>query len=244
MFRPNFRRKFGLEALGKYLTPWSKNMTTISRLVVVFEQQSPDNEVLEFTNAAEVENRYGVTSHEAGIAKTFFDHNPTGTLSFIREGLGQRPHLIGSNISSESMSALRAIDGPLTINFDGRTYGSTIDLSSAENLSDVRDLLAAELNDNLQVEATTVGSTVAPKTTVFTGYFDRAQLTVTSVQSGAIQIGGDIWGVGVASKPPINQIIYQHGGSATGGAGEYSCLGRIGDVPTPEPMTETTASSI
>jgi Protein of unknown function (DUF3383) len=212
---------------------------TANRLVVVFEHDSPDNEALEFFNYTEVANRYGVTSHEAGIAKTFFEKNPTGTLSFIREGLGQRPHVIGSNISSESMVTIRGIDGPLTINFNGRTYGSTLDLSSAKNLHDVQALLEAELNSNLQVLATTTGSTITPKTVSFRGYFDQAQLTVTSVGRGAIQIGGVIAGKGVTHSLLSAQIIYQHSGSVSGGVGEYSCLGDIGSVSKSEPMNET-----
>jgi hypothetical protein len=65
------------------------------------------------------------------------------------------------------------------------------------------------------------------------------QLEVVSVQSGSLQVGGQIDGAGVSHvNPASDQIIFQHDGDP-GGAGSYSTFARIGDQSTPEPMTES-----
>jgi hypothetical protein len=66
--------------------------------------------------------------------------------------------------------------------------------------------------------------------------FKRAQFFVTSISPGSsIQIGGIISGPGIK---PGSQIINQLSGTP-GGVGHYSCFSGIGNVSTPETITET-----
>ena len=145
-------------------------------------------------------------------------------------------------MAAESLSYLQGVNGPLSLVFNGNTYGSSVNLASATSFAEAVTLITAALNYQLPVVATTTGSTITPEATYFTGSFSRAQLTVDSVQSGTagatVQVGGIISGTGVSVDPVKNQIIYQHSGT-TGGAGSYSCFGSIGNEPNPEPMTET-----
>ena len=157
-----------------------------NRLVVIWENDTPDNEVLTFTDLTDVQNHYGVVSNEFGIAEKFFASNPTGTLSFTREGLGQRPHLIGANLSGDNLSQLQAINGPFSVVFNGNTYGSSVNLAGATSFAQAATLITAALNYHLPVVATTTGSTITPETTNFTGNFSRAQLTVDFVQPGKL----------------------------------------------------------
>ena len=73
------------------------------------------------------------------------------------------------------------------------------------------------------------------KSISFTGYTNRSHLFVTSISSGAIEIGGLISGRGLK---PGSQIINQLSGTP-GGVGEYSLIFGPGSVSTPETIKET-----
>ena len=119
--------------------------------------------------------------------------------------------------------------------FRGYTYSGHVNLSGVTSFSDAAATIRAALNQNLQVAAVTAGSSITPESVSFTGYFDRAQLYVTSVSSGSIEIGGMISGHGIA---PGSQIISQLSGTP-GGAGQYTFFHRHRECFTSETMTET-----
>ena len=218
---------------GTYSSPYSLN-----RLFILWKNSTPANTVLSFHSATAVANYYGATSSEASLAKEFFAVNygeTSATMLFTRVGLGQRPHLLGANIGNLTLTQLQSINGSLAINFQGYTYSGHVNLSGVTSFLDAAGKIRAALNRNLQVTSLTAGSSITPEKTVFTGYFDRAQLYVTSVLSGSIQIGGLISGHGVK---PGSQIISQLSGTP-GGPGHYSCFNGIGNVSTPEIITET-----
>jgi Protein of unknown function (DUF3383) len=224
---------------GTYSSPYA-----LDRLVIIPEQNTPANTVLSFNSAIAVENYYGKTSSEATLAREFFAGyaGTSATLSFTRYGIGQRPHLLGANISSLTLAQLQAINGTISLTFDGYTYSGHVDLSGVSSTTPFADAalkIQAALNRKLPVAAVTTGSSIASQTVSFTGDFTRAQLTVTSVQSGTLVVGGHIFGNGVVhSDLTNNQVIYQHSGTP-GGAGAYSCFSGIGQHASPEPMTET-----
>ena len=64
---------------------------------------------------------------EASLAKEFFAGygGTSATMLFTRYGLGQRPHLLGANISNLTLTQLQSINGSLAITFDGYTYSGT-----------------------------------------------------------------------------------------------------------------------
>jgi hypothetical protein len=140
---------------GTYSSPYALN-----RLFVVFERNTPSTAVLSFNSVAAVENYYGVTSAEASLAKEFFAGygNTSATMSFTRLGLGQRPHVLGANISNLTRTQLQSINGSLAVTFDGYTYSGQLNLSGIASLSVGAGRIAAALNSNLQVAAVTAGS--------------------------------------------------------------------------------------
>ena len=221
---------------GTYSSPYA-----LSRLIIVPVQNTPDNVVLSFNRAVAVENYYGVKSPEATLAKEFFAGyaGTSATLSFTRFANGQRPHLLGANISSLTLPELQSINGTLTLTFDGFTYSGNVDLSGVTSFSDAAIDIRHALNRKLQTAAVTTGSSITPESVSFTGYTggkgDGAHLYVTSVSSGAIEIGGMVSGPGLAAGA---QIIDQLSGTP-GGPGEYAFENSYGLETTPEPMTET-----
>jgi hypothetical protein len=221
---------------GTYSSPYA-----LDRLVIVWQNNTPANVVLSFHNAIEVENYYGVTSPEARLARQFFTGyaNTPATLSFTREGLGQRPHLLGANISSLDITHLQDISGSLAITFNGYHYSGTVNFAGVTSFAEAALKIQSAIDKSLPPAAATTGSSIKARKVKFTGYFSNAQLTVTSVQFGAVQIGGHVFGKKVLHYDSTNnQIVFQHSGTP-GGQGTYSCFSRIGNVTTSEPMTET-----
>jgi len=211
--------------------------SALTRLFIVATQITPANSVQSFHSVTAVANYYGATSREDSLAKEFFaDYAGTSaTMLFTRIGLGQRPHLLGANISNLTLTQLQSINGSLGLTFDGYTYSGNINLSGVASFLDAGHAIQTALNSDLQVAAVTAGSSIAPESASFTGYTVRNQLYVTSVSSGSIEIGGIVSGHGLMSGA---QIIQQVSGTP-GGVGEYSFFVEEGTVSKPEPMTET-----
>src|SRR5208282_5461748 len=140
----------------------------------------PDNVCLAFNSVTAVQNYFWVVSTEATLANQYFDPNVYGTsysdagatLYFTREGLGQRPHLLGVNLSALTLAQLQAINGSVAITFNGWNYSANIDLSNATNFSDAAQILQTQLNAQAPVLAQTTGDTIQSQT-VFYGRFQE-----------------------------------------------------------------------
>ena len=76
---------------------------------------------------------------------------------FTRVGLGQRPHLLGANISNYTLTQLQSINGSLALTFDGYTYSANINLSGVTSFTDAAHAIQAALNSHRQVAAVTAG---------------------------------------------------------------------------------------
>lgn len=222
-----------IDPAGTYSSPYALN-----RIVLESNQNTPATSVLSFHNATQVANYYGVGTPEAAEAATFFSQNydkTSATMMFTRIGLGQRPHLLGANISTVDPTTL--VNGSISLTFNGVVYSGTVFFGGVTNLQTVANHVLGALNSNLPVEATTTGDTISSQTVSFTGYFNGAQLHVTA--GSGIQVGGLVHGVGVRPAAAFNnQIIYQRSG-VPGGPGTYSGFAGFGRHSTPEPMTET-----
>jgi hypothetical protein len=212
---------------GTYSSPYA-----LDRLVILWKQDTPDNSVLSFTSAAQVEQRYGYSSQEATIARHFFRgyQNVNGvTLSFTRWGMGQRPHLLGANLANLTLAQLQAINGTIDMQLSipgGPTfdYSGTIDLSHVTSFFDAATQIRDTLNNSLQVVAKTQSDTIEAENVSFEGYVMPGQashLFVTSVTSGSITPGGMVSGQNIT---PGSQIIGQISGTP-GGPGEYNLFG-------------------
>jgi hypothetical protein len=93
--------------------------------------------------------------------------------------------LLGANLSSLSLAQLQAINGPLSITFDGFRYDAVVNLagvaSFADAANDIRDALASAAPR----AAATTGSRITPESVSFTGHtgkkLTQGHLYVTSV---------------------------------------------------------------
>ena len=217
---------------GTYSSPYA-----FTRLVIEWQNNTPDNTVLSFNSETAVANYYGATSSEATLAKDFFAVNYGGTpatMLFTRLPLRRRPHLLGANIGDLTLSQLQSINDSLAITFQGYTYSATVNLSSATSFTYAAGYITNALNRNLPVAAVTADSSIASVKVKFTGSTSRAFLTVTSVSSGSIEIGALISGPGIELG---TQIISQVSGTP-GGAGVYNLFAAGGNVLS-ETITET-----
>ena len=225
---------------GTYSSPYALN-----RLFIGWSQRVPATAVLAFTSITAVENYFGVGTQEADEAKEFFagyTGTGTATMYFTRIGLGQRPHLLGANISGDTLSQLQSINGSIAMTFNGYNYSGNVSFANVtaagfEGFVAAAADLETALNAQRPTEAVTTGDTITPETVNFTGYIEGPKLYVTSVQSGALVPGGIINGAGVTVG--ANSQLIRQGSGATGGAGDYYTFAGAGDVTKPEPMTET-----
>jgi hypothetical protein len=163
-----------IDPAGTYSSPYALN-----RLVITWENITPANSVLSFDSLIGVENYYGVKSRETALAKTFFSQHyddTTATLMFTREDFGQRPHLLGANISNLSLADLQAINDDISVTFNNVVYSGNVNLSSASSFVDAADKIRTALNTNLPVLAQAKNCSITAQTTNFTGTFSRAQL--------------------------------------------------------------------
>src|SRR5580658_9924682 len=217
---------------GTYSSPYA-----LTRLFLDATQITPANAVLSFSSVTAVANYYGATSREDREAKEFFaDYAGTSaTMLFTRVGLGQRPHLLGANISNLTLAQLQGINGSVALTFDGYIYSGYVNLSRTASFKAAARAIQLALNSNLQIAAVTTGDSIASESVSFTGYTALNELYVTSVSSGSIEIGGIISGHGITAGA---HLIYQVNGTP-GGVGEYSFFSFPGTVSNPEKITET-----
>jgi hypothetical protein len=224
-----------------------------TRLFIDYQNYIPDNTVLSFTDQTEVANYFGENSIPAKLASEYFTgpNASSATMDFIREGLGQRPHLLGGDLSDLSTSQLQDISGPLSIQFSytppdsSHTYDynysvADVDLASATSFASAAPLLTSELNSSNQTPLSTLSDAfIRPVTVDFTASMQYDQLDVTWVAPyESLVVGGKIFGTGIHPRDYTdNQIIYDHS-SDTGGPGHYSTAANVGDVGS-ESMIET-----
>jgi hypothetical protein len=225
---------------GTYSSPFALNET-------VFEWSQRTSTVpMVWTSETAVANFYGETSPQAAQASAFFGANYDGIGQFItvRVGLGQRCHLIGANLSGDTLAELQAIQGSVALTFDGFHYSGNVDLSSLTSpgfagVQEAGHLLQIALNADRQTAAATTGDTIVPETAKFWGYAQGQQLYVTDVVSGTVAIGGYVTGKGLGTGT-VAQIIADRG--PTTGAEHYSIFfadGNTGSAANPVLMTET-----
>jgi hypothetical protein len=199
--------------------------------------EEPTNAVLSFQSATAVENYFGVTSSEALLATQFFAGYAAApaAMLFSRYSLGgQRPHLFGVDVSNLSLSQLQSISGPVSIGFQGWTYSASINLSGVASFSAAASAIQSALNASLPVAAVTAKSSITPVSVSFTGSLNGYLLEVTSVSSGSIELGAEIFGPGIAAGA---EIVVQNTGTL-GGPGLYTLYVPGGTTPS-ETMTES-----
>jgi Protein of unknown function (DUF3383) len=218
---------------GTYSSPYA-----LDRLLLDPLPDTPAYDTLLFNSATAVENYYGATSEQATLAADFFaGYSGTDvTMVFARFPEGPvRAHLYGANISNLTLAQLKALNGSLTLTVDGYNYSGSVNLSSAAGFPAAATAIQTALNQSLRPAAVTRGSSITPESTTFAGSIDGYVLTVTSVQSGSIQVGSIVSGAGV---PAGTQITSQLSGTPNG-VGTYVLFLNSGRTSSSESLTAT-----
>ena len=218
------------------------NPYALDRLFLDPSDRTPLYKILTFNNETEVANYYGATSDEALLAQEFFAGYSGSSANMLitrYPDLPGRAHLYGSYIGGMTIQELQTVSGPISIYSDGLLYSGSVDLSKVGSFSAAATAVTKALDKILPPAATTTGSSIAPVSVSFTGSINTNVLTVAALQSGSIQIGSMISGLGI---PPGAQVIAQLSGKP-GGVGVYSLFLHgpskiVGIIPT-LPMTET-----
>lgn len=213
-----------------------------TRLLIDWENDTPGDTPLKFTSWQAVSDYYGLSDARTAMARSYFATYPKGTLWIVRDGLGQRPHLLGANISTVPISTLQQFGtGPIDINFNGWDYHGNVNLSAVTSDAQAAQAVFKAINAHRQTLATLSGS-IQSKITDFMGHFTRAQLYVESVQSGTMEVGGLVDGPGVVHSTNVNREIINSHTPQPGDVGYFSTANRIGQspgYPAPEAMTES-----
>jgi hypothetical protein len=189
----------------------------------------PAQSDLVFTSVQQVKDYYGaLDTGEVAIATDFFGKNPNGTLFTTRDPDGQRPHILGANLYGMTTAQLQAVNGTLSVPFDGFTYTGQVDLSSVTGtigsvVGQAATLVAQALNSHRGIVATAM-ATFTQHTVTFTGSFNKAQLIVNKILSGGkIVVGGTITGPGITLPGTNTIVIHDHNPpTSKGGPGPYS----------------------
>ena len=208
---------------GTYSSPYALN-----RLFIVLEKNNAGKRrslVSQRNGGGELLWR---TSSEASLAKEFFAAyygDTSATMLFTRIGLGQRPHLLGANISNLTLTQLQSINGSLALTFDGYTYSGHVNLSGVTSFLDAagkisgspQSQFASRGRDGRKFDRAGIG---------FVHGIHRSMHIFSSRRSrqARIEIGGLISGHGIK---PGSQIINQLSGTP-GGVGEYSLFAAQG----------------
>lgn len=126
------------------------NDLVFNGLFITENNETPTNKVLEFSNAQEVGEYFGLLSDEYKASVHYFngftnsDIKPTKVLFYRHTTEAVAPFLRGGNIgeTSSALAQLKKIkDGILTLTFDKTVTINSIDLSEGTSLSNIAELL-------------------------------------------------------------------------------------------------------
>ena len=223
-----------MDPAGTYSTQFA-----LDRLVLDPGNDLSPYKVVSFNNETAVANYFGVSSAEAELASDYFTtYGSSANMLFVRYPVdGSRAHVFGANISGMTLAQLQAINGTLSITSQGYTISASVNLKNVQGFTGAGVAITNALNANLPVAAATTGSSIAPVSISFTATLDSTGLLdVTSISSGTIEIGAEISGAGV---PTTGAQIYSQESGTPGGVGVYNLFSAIGNIASPETMTET-----
>lgn len=172
----------------------------------------PIGSVPTFPTKDAVSNYFGANSLEAGLAAVYFKGFDNSTKKPGSIGFTQYPmtpvaaYLRGGSLAAMTLSQLQALSGSLSVVVDGFTWSAaSINLSSASSFSAAAATIQSALAATTQTAA------------AFTGAISGNTLTVSAVTTGAIAIGQEITGTGVAAGTVVTGFV-----SGTGGTGTYT----------------------
>ena len=233
------------DAMGTYTSPYA-----LDRLYIDWQNIVPENVALAFYSVQQVQDYFGVGSTEDLESRTFFagyaamaGHAGQPTFYVTRDPLGQRLHILGANLWNMPLATLQAVINQtleVDLSLAGHVYhySGNIDLSGIGGTKDnaineAAKIVQTALNQN-RVTAAQITGHIVPHKVTFEGTVDKAQVTVTKIDSGGPLVDGAIiTGNGIPGGTN-SQIIHDIDGN--GGPGHYSTFH---SAHLPAPVTGT-----
>ncbi|GMG89666.1 hypothetical protein Cmtc_08860 [Cupriavidus sp. TKC] len=181
-------------------------------IILTTNSRVPIGSVPNFPTKDAVSKYFGATSTEANLAAIYFKgyDNSTkkpGALGFMQYPQAPVPaYLRGGSLAAMTLSQLQALAGSLSVVVDGFTWAAaSINLASASSFS----AAAAAIQSALAATTQTAAS--------FTGAISGNTLTVSAITAGAIAIGQQLGGTGIAAGTVVTGFL-----TGTGAAGTYT----------------------
>ncbi len=173
---------------------------------------APYGTVLDFADETGVQDYFGASSTEAGLAADYFNGfsiasaQPGALYVTAYPESAIAAWLRSGSLANVTIAQLQALTGSLSVVMDGFTWAAaSISLSAATSFS----AAAAAIQTALAATSQTAAD--------FTGSITGTELTVTAVASGALAIGQEVTGVGVTAGTVITGF-----GTGTGADGTYT----------------------
>lgn len=200
------------------------NPLSLNAVMFSPDESIPIGAALAFTSLATVQDFFGPTSDEAILAERYFAGfvgctTLPSTLYFYRyNSSAAAGYLRSGSLAALTLAQLQLLSGTLVVVADGETVTSaTINLAAASSFSNAASLIQTGLRVAGGIFSGTAVQTAASTT-----------MTVSAVASGALHVGDEIVGTGVAAG---TTVVAQLTGPA-GGAGTYQMSNSTGFAST------------
>lgn len=187
------------------------NALDLVGLMLTTDTRVPIGTVGNFTSANAMSEFFGPTSQMADLGAKYFNGFDNSSAKPGNMLVAQYPltavgaYLRGGDISAMTLAELQALSGALSVDIDGVTVSSSINLASATSFSNA----ASIIGDNLNIQG--------PEVAEFTGEIAGGTLTVTALASGTLGVGVVLSGTGITGGTYITALL-----TGVGGTGTYS----------------------
>lgn len=191
-------------------------------LMLTRNSRVPVGTVQSFASQAAMNAYFGATDQLAIDSGIYFagfagaTQQPSALLVAQFPQTAVAAYLRGGNLSSLTLAQLQAINGTLSVTFDGYARSGNVNLLAATSFTNAASLIQTALNSAVPGEASVTGS-IAPSTTNITASIGGYVLTVTSV-SGTVALGSVLGGSGVAANTHVTGQL----SGTPGGIGTYA----------------------
>lgn len=202
--------------------PAGGNGVTGLGLMLTRNQRVPIGTVQSFSSQAAMNAYFGATDQLAIDSGIYFagfagaTQQPSALLVAQFPQTAVPAYLNGGNLSSLTLAQLQAINGTLSVTFDGYARSGNVNLSSATSFTNAAALIQAALNSAVPGEASVTGS-IAPSTTNITASIAGYVLTVTAAAS-TVALGSVLGGSGIVANTNITGQL----SGTPGGPGNYA----------------------
>lgn len=215
------------------------NPLSLNAVFLTEDDSIPIGTVQAFSTLADVEDWFGPTSIEAILAGKYFAGYEgaltlPSTLYFAQYNtVDVGAYLRSGSFEGVTLAQLQALAGVLDVTIDGRAVTSAnINLAAAASFTNAAALIQAGIQ--------TPGGVFVGQGTIDDGAGGVGNtLTITAVTSGAVHVGDEVVGAGVAPGTLITAFV-----SGAGGLGTYTVSGAAQLVTPAEALTVATAATV